>query len=826
MVGIVLVSHVFELAEGVAELARQMGGPGVGIETAGGLDGPGHPIGTDAVRVMSAIERVWSEDGVLVLMDLGSAVLSAEMALDLLPEERRSKVLLCEAPFVEGAVAAAVTSKLGSSLPDVAAEARGALASKITHLGVEDASSAIEESPGVASTGARRSIRVVVDNEHGLHARPAARLVQVGSAFDAAVQVRNLTTGRGPARVTSLNAVATLGVLKGHEIEISAEGPHATDALDALGALAARRFDEVDGPEPEAIPTPTSAAGPRGAIVGRPASPGGAVGPARHLHPTLLAIPERETGDPAAELAAIDLAIEATREDIGARRTAIARSAGEAEASIFDAHLLFLQDDDLLGVARHSIGEGGASAERAWSDAVDTLAEQWESLDDPYLRARVADVRSVGEQVLGHLLGTPIPAARMDLPGILIAADLTPADASALDPAVCRAVVTSAGGPTSHAAVLARSLGIPAVVGAGPAVLQIPEGTPVAVDATTGAVVVEPDGDLAARLEAAETARRAALDESRRVAKAPARTVDGALIEVSANIGSPAEIERAVAAGADGVGLFRTEFLFLGRASLPEEEEQVSVYREAAAALGGRPLVIRTLDVGADKPLPALPQPSEDNPFLGVRGIRLALAMPDVLSTQLRAIVRVAAEHPLRVMFPMVSTLSELRDALALLDTARRDVSPARADLEVGVMIEVPAAALAAPSLAPHVDFFSIGTNDLTQYVMAADRGNARLAGLADPLHPAVLKLIGATADAAANVGIWAGVCGELAGDPGATGVLLGLGVRELSMSSPSIPLVKRAVTETDLGRARALAQTAVASEDASAVRALLASET
>src|SRR5258706_513959 len=261
MVGIVLVSHVHELAEGVAELARQMGGPGVGIETAGGLEGPDHAIGTDAVRVMNAVERAWSDDGVLVLMDLGSAVLSAEMALDLLPEARRAKVLLCEAPFVEGAVAAAVTSKLGSPLEDVAAEARGALASKIADLGADAPTPATEERSEAASEPGRRSIRVVVENEHGLHARPAARLVQIGSAFDADVQVRNLTTGRGPARVTSLNAVATLGVLQGHEIEISAEGPPAAEALDALGGLAARRFNEGDGQEPQTAAPPAPKGG-------------------------------------------------------------------------------------------------------------------------------------------------------------------------------------------------------------------------------------------------------------------------------------------------------------------------------------------------------------------------------------------------------------------------------------------------------------------------------------------------------------------------------------------------------------------------------------
>lgn len=819
MVGLVLVSHSRKLAEGAAELAREMGGPEVRIETAGGLEAP-EVVGTDAVLVLGAIERAWSEDGVLVLMDLGSAILSAEMALEMLPEERRARVRLCAAPFVEGAVAAAVTAKLGASLERVAVEATGGLEPKLAHLGGPQPPSPAEGAE-TFDRGAGRSLRLVVQNPHGLHARPAARFVQTASAFDADVRIANLSAERGPVTARSLNAVATLGVGKGDEIEVLAAGPEAERALAAIRELAERGFDEE--PEPEiAAPRPEAPVAPAGALRGIPASPGIALGPARRFHPPPLEVPEHPPVDAETELRALDEALSRTAEDIEAQRAAVAGRAGAYRAAIFDAHRLFLQDELLLEPIRRRIGEG-ATAAAAWRDAVEEMASAWEALPDAYQRARAADLRGVGVQVLAHLLGVPAPRPELAGEGILLAPDLSPADTASLDPRRALGVATAFGGPTSHAAILARSLGIPAVVGLGERLLEIDEGTPLALEADAGLLHVAPPAELVRELEARRRQRLRTEAETRAEARAPAITRDGVRVEVAANVGSPEEIPAALEAGCDGVGLLRTEFLFLDRPRMPTEEEQEAAYRRIAEALGGRPVVIRTLDVGADKPLPYLPQPSEANPFLGVRGLRLGLERPELLRGQLRAILRVAADHPVRVMFPMVSTLEELRAARGHLLAAAEELGrPSPAGLEVGVMVEVPSAALLARALAPEADFFSIGTNDLTQYALAADRGNERVAGLQDALHPAVLRLVALTCEAGAAYGRWVGVCGEVAGDALATPLLLGLGVRELSMNPAAIPAVKRAVRATELGRARELAERALALPSAAAVRDLV----
>ncbi|HSL11655.1 MAG TPA: phosphoenolpyruvate--protein phosphotransferase, partial [Actinomycetota bacterium] len=372
------------------------------------------------------------------------------------------------------------------------------------------------------------------------------------------------------------------------------------------------------------------------------------------------------------------------------------------------------------------------------------------------------------------------------------------------------------------AAVLARALGIPAVVGVGDAIASVDEGTRLALDGVAGVVHVDPPDGVVAEVMSRADERAAAAAAASRRAHEPAITLDGVTIEVAANVGTPAEIAPAVAAGADGIGLFRTEFLFMGRETMPDEEEQEAAYRAAAEALDGRPLLVRTLDAGADKPLRWLGQSPETNPFLGVRGVRLGLARPDVLSPQLRALARVAAHHRVRVMFPMVATVAELRAARGALEDARRAVAP-DASIEVGVMIEVPSAALTAAHLADDVDFFSVGTNDLTQYTLAADRGNEHVAALHDALHPAVLRLVALAAEAASRTGTWIGVCGELAGDATATRLLLGMGVTELSMGSPAIATVKEAVRAVDLADARGLARRALGLPDGGAVRDLLA---
>ena len=417
--------------------------------------------------------------------------------------------------------------------------------------------------------------------------------------------------------------------------------------------------------------------------------------------------------------------------------------------------------------------DAGDSAGRAWQAASATAAAAFRGLDDPYLRERAVDVEDVARRVLGRLAGQEATPGLAE-PGIVVADELTPGEAAGLDPEHAWGIVTARGGATGHAAILARALGIPAVVGAGPGLLAIPDGTPLAVDGAAGTIDVEPDPEAVA----AHEARRAAAEAERAAALAraaePGALADGRRIEVFANIGNAEEARRAVAAGAEGVGLLRTEFLFLDRDAPPDEDEQVAVLRDIAAALDGRPLVVRTLDAGADKPLPFLRQEPEDNPFLGVRGIRLSLARPDLFRTQLRAIVRVAAEHPLAVMFPMVATRAELRAARALLDEVREELGGGTR-LEVGVMVEVPALALEAAAFAPDVDFFSVGTNDLAQYTMAAERGNAALAGLlGDAARAPVLALIAAVVAAADAHGRWVGVCGELAGDPDAAVQLAG----------------------------------------------------
>jgi len=837
VIGIVIVSHSPKLAEGVAELARQMGGADVPLEPVGGLDLPDRPIGTDAVLVRQAIERVWSEDGVLVLMDLGSAVLSAEMALDMLPGDRRHRVLLCEAPLVEGAVAAAVAARLGRSLEEVADEAREGLAPKAVHLGTsvdgpapEEARAGEregEEAQAGERGGSEVSIRILVENPLGLHARPAARLVQTAGRFDADVRVTNLTTGRGPATARSLNAVATLGVLHGHQVEVLAVGPEAAAAIEAIRALAAGRFGDAVA-EAGAAPAPARAAvQAEGALAGFPASPGVAVGPARHFRPPDIEVPRGPVGEPKEEWSALEAAIEATRAEISTTREQVAARAGEQSAAIFDAHLLFLDDEELLGPARSAILDQGRGAADAWKEGIDRTAASWRSLDDPYLQARAGDVEAVGAQVLAHLLGVEDARPTLAGPGVLIATELTPADTAGLDPAVVLGIATALGGPTSHTAVLARSLGIPAVVGLGQEVLEIDEGTTVIVDGDAGTLRPNPDASHIAEAKARADAFRASEAEARAAASEPAVTRDGTAIEILANAGSPEDATAAVEAGAEGVGLLRTEFLFIGRDTMPSEKEQESAYRGMAEALGGRPMIIRTLDVGGDKPLSSLPVAREANPFLGLRGLRLGLARPEVLRTQLRAALRVAADHPVKVMFPMVSSLHELRAARSLLEEARREVEDAGGRLperlEMGIMVEVPSAALAASAFAPEVDFFSIGTNDLSQYTLASDRGNEHVANLADAFHPAVLRLIRMTVEAATPLGRTVGVCGEMAADPSAVPILLGLGIRELSAAPPAVPRVKRAVRETDLAWARDLAEEALRLDSAAAVRALAA---
>src|SRR4051812_170109 len=454
MVGIVIVSHSGTLAEGVRELAAEMAGPDVKLELAGGLAEEG-ALGTDAVRVMEAIGRADSGDGVLVLMDLGSAVLSAETALDFLTPEQRESVLLCEAPLVEGAVAAAVAARLGEPLAQVAKEARGGLQGKTAQLGAGEPAA---PAPGLAGTSARLeeglTLRLDIRNPLGLHARPAARFVQTAAGFDANVQVMNLTNGRGPASGRSLNGLATLGIRQGHEILVSAHGPQAAAALDALAALAGRNFDEQAAPTAPAPPTvhaPSTGAGE--GLAGLPGAPGIVSGRARHFRPPDPEIPTGSSAEPEAEWEALTGALEQVRAEFRAARDSVAARAGEYSAAIFDAHLLFLDDEALLGPARRAIFEEGENAAEAWYGAAEAAAAEYLGLDDEYMQARAEDLTGVARQVVAALTGTSA-AASLSASGIVVAADLTPADTASLDRKLALGIATAAGSPTSHSAIL------------------------------------------------------------------------------------------------------------------------------------------------------------------------------------------------------------------------------------------------------------------------------------------------------------------------------------------------------------------------------------
>ena len=635
LVGLVVVSHSRALARAAVALAQEMlHGRPVRIEVAAGLDDT--TFGTDAGQILDAITEADRGAGVVVLMDLGSAVLSAELALELLDDAARERVLLCPAPLVEGLIVAAVAAAGGAGRDEVAAEAAAALAGKTSHLGVPATGAA--DGLGAVEPGELVGA-FAVTNPHGLHARPASRVVQAVRMLDARVALRNRTTGSAWVPASSLSKVATLGALCGHEVEVRVSGNQAREALDHVVALAARAFDET--PDPAAIIRNGRVAA--GGEAGRPdqqapiaASPGIGIGPAWSMHGAPLDVADARTDEPAAEWRRLKEAIAAVRRTVQRVRARAVREIGEADAAIFDAHLLLLDDADLLSDVRSRV-DGGQAAAPAWSATLRRIGADLAALPDPYLQARASDVAAVGDQVLRALLGV----SGRDLPpvGVLVAAELTPSEAAELDSSRVAAVVQAFGSPTAHSTILLRARGIPAVVAAGAGVLGIADGTLLAVDGTRGEVMADPPPDVQADFRARAT--ELALRERRALthAASPAVTRDGVGVLVGANVGSVEDARAAATCGADLAGLVRTEFLFLGRAQAPDVDEQEAVYRQIAGALGGRRITLRTLDVGGDKPLGYLPMPAEANPFLGVRGIRLAMVHPGLLADQLLAIV-------------------------------------------------------------------------------------------------------------------------------------------------------------------------------------------
>ncbi len=832
MVGIVVVSHSAILAEGVRQLADQMVQGQVPLAIAGGMDDDEQPIGTDPMKVLAAIESVYSEAGVLVLMDLGSALLSAEMALEFLSEAQQANVKLCAAPLVEGTMAAAVQSMVGGSLAQVLTEAEGALAVKVEQLNLAKPDLAEDTAVSPPASEQSQKISLEVHNKMGLHARPAANFVRTANQFQADVTIQK---GQATANAKSINQVATLAVRQGETITVTAVGPDSAAALAAIQQLAAENFGEAEvEPGPKRAESSIAPAAEAEGVHGLAASPGIALGPVLQYRPKLPAIPRETDKDSGAEWQRLQTAVQTAIAELETLQQQTEQQVGAQEAAIFEAHQLIIQDPDLQTAVKNRLEQDKINAEAAWADAVEETAVSFQNLDDPYFQARAVDVRDVGHRVLRHLLGAELPDLQAERPYILVAVDLTPSDTAQLNPKQVLGICTELGGTTAHSAILARALGIPAVVGVGNQLAKIEDGAILGMDGRTGQLWVDPSEDQVATLRQAQADWLAEQQAAKAASQALACTADDIRIEVAANIGGPNDVEVALSYGAEGVGLFRTEFLFLDRAEAPSEDEQLAAYRQVVAGLGtqgnlgNRPLIIRTLDVGGDKPLPYLDLGQEDNPFLGWRGIRFCLDKPEIFMLQLRAILQASvlddgSPANVKLMFPMIGTLTELRRAKAMLQTAREQLQaegrPFDPDLSVGIMIELPSAVAVADLLAAEVDFFSIGTNDLTQYVMAADRGNANVAELAQAFQPAVLRMIQQTAVAAAKAGIWVGMCGELAGNTLATPLLLGLGLTELSMAAPSVPAVKAALRSWSLPEAKALAEEVLKLDSVTAVQ-------
>lgn len=502
----------------------------------------------------------------------------------------------------------------------------------------------------------------------------------------------------------------------------------------------------------------------------------------------------------------------------------VSGEAGMAEAALFEAQAMFLNDTVLVIKAEETI-DAGVNAERAWHQACEYFAAQLESLPDETLSARSADVRDVGRRVIEILLGVQSTTVLVEQV-VILARDLAPSQTAALDRSKVLAFCTAEGGPTSHTAILAKALGIPAVVGMGEAVLEIPDNTALLVDGSTGLVVSNPTPSLLADFDEHVQAEREQLAREAESASQPAVTTDGHRIEVVANIGNVDDARKALEYGAEGIGLLRTEFLFLNRSQYPDENTQFAAYKTILDLMGSRPVVVRTLDVGGDKEVSYYDFGAEANPFLGYRAIRISLDQPEDLKVQLRALLRAGAGHDLRIMFPMIATLEEVRQGKELFEEVRIELGldeiEVAESVQLGIMVEVPSVSLTAEQFASEVDFFSIGTNDLTQYTFAAERGNKRVAHLSDPCHPAVLRQISMVLQAAHAKGKWVGVCGEMASDRHAIPILVGLGVDELSVTPRQVPMTKQAVRDISLTIVKTFSQRAIELASAKSVRELV----
>ncbi|MDR2422896.1 MAG: phosphoenolpyruvate--protein phosphotransferase, partial [Deltaproteobacteria bacterium] len=674
------------------------------------------------------------------------------------------------------------------------------------------------------SQGPLASEPIVVLNPAGLHARPSAVLANRAKKYQSRISLEKESGAKGNAK----SVVSIMGLeVKAHDrVVLSAEGPDAREALSELAPLLASGLGESLHGEPAQEPKPKverKASSDPNVYLGVAASPGLALGQVFQLRYAETQVEEKGQGAEV-EKALLSEAIKKSVSELKELQSQMRQKAEAGKAAIFAAHEELLEDPELLERADQGIDQG-QSAAFAWQAAFAAQAEALARLNNELLAGRANDVRDIGRRVLAHL--TEAKEAKPEIPkgAILVAEDLTPSDTAALDKSKIQGFAVVGGSATSHASILARAAGLPAIAAIEERALGIEPGTTAVLDGDKGELRLNPSAE---EVEAINKALRAAAERREKElseAMAASQTVDGRRVKVVANVGGLAEAVEIPGLGGEGVGLLRSEFLFLQRVEAPAQSEQEAAYVGVAKALGPeRDLVVRTLDVGGDKPLAYMPLPHEVNPFLGVRGIRLNLLGTDLFRAQVRAILRAAPYARLHIMFPMVTSVEELKEAKAIV-LNEKEALGVQDEVKIGVMVEVPAAALLADVMAKEADFFSIGTNDLTQYCLAIDRGHPRLAKMADALHPAVLRLIDLTVKGAHGQGKWVGVCGGVAGDVVAGPALIGLGVDELSVSGGSIPAVKALIRRLSYARCQEIAQEALKMKNAKEVRDFLAQE-
>jgi phosphocarrier protein FPr len=824
MVGLVLVSHSHTLALAARELALQVNeGMKLPISACGGVGDNHEELGTDATEIIEAIEAVSSDDGILLLMDLGSAILSAETALEFFGDG--VPIRLCPAPLVEGAVAAAVQISMGNPLETVYEEALQALDPKREQLlGVESAATTAPDEPA-SKEGERKNelaeCRFTINTPHGLHARPAAQFVRAVAASGVAAEVAHADHPDRWVNAKSLNRVATLNVRSGNQIILRAPvGNETRDLFSRIKMLVANNFGEQIVPQGKAVTeekiSPLSGEFTNQGL--RIVSGGVAVAPVYRLQKHMPEIPKEPVRDIDLEISKLHRALEAVETEIKNAQQEMENRGKHSEAAVFEAHLLILQDPELQDSMEKQIRTRSSNAMQAAFLATEEIADQYRSLEDPYMRVRADDVKDVALRLLLALEGKPATRQiRLAEPSIIVAEKLDPSEILAFSPDMIKGIVTRRGDVTSHAAILARSLGVPAVTDY-QELDALVHGAVAIIDTGRSLVIPNPDKEQLLKYRALEEKWRDEMRASKSAAQCPGATRDGKLIPVYANIGRSEEVEMVIDSGAEGIGLYRTEFLFLHRDSAPTEEDQFKSFTSVIDRFGKKPIILRLLDIGGDKQIPFIELPREDNPFLGVRGVRLYPSIPTLFSSHLRAVLRAAVKGTLQIMIPMVTRPDEVNEIRSrfyefheqLTDTGVEHAWP----VKIGIMVETPAAVEMSRELARVSDFFSIGTNDLTQYIMAADRGNAGVEYLSDAFDPAVLRAIRRTVQNAAKQDIPCGVCGELAGDPCGALLLAGLGVTSLSASGAAIPRIKavlRLVSSSELG---ALAESSLAAEN------------